>query len=339
MKKRFLATVMLALMLCALALPAFAASYATVFGGWLRLRANPSYEAAVLASYRNGSVVTVLSTSGGWARVLTGDYRVGYMDMRYLNFGTQPAPQPTAKPYPHRTWTEVNRTAFVTSLNGKGVRLRSTPEVNSSNVMGLYPVGRTVKEIRRSNDGWSYIRIDGKYGYMMSQYLMSYSPAPVPVPPTAKPTAVPTWVPTAVPTATPVPSKDIQSVRLDPYQPTEGDTIKVLVSPADAEYTCVWYNDEKKLLSTSKQYKVTAADVGHVINVRVSGAGLSAGFVADAMTSTVKAAAKTIQVETEVKQEFVPELYNESAPVIPPDSVSDGSVVSEWVEDLAALPQ
>ena len=85
MRKRIAAALLLTVMLCSLlAVTAFAATYGTVVGGWLRLRANPSYDATVIASYPNGSVVTILSQSGGWARVMTGDYRLGYMDQRYL---------------------------------------------------------------------------------------------------------------------------------------------------------------------------------------------------------------------------------------------------------------
>ena len=87
MKKRLISAVLLLSVLCALwAGSALAATYATVVGGWLRLRTNPSYDAKVITSYRAGSVVTVLSQDGGWCRVLTGDYRLGYMDKRYLYF-------------------------------------------------------------------------------------------------------------------------------------------------------------------------------------------------------------------------------------------------------------
>lgn len=330
MKKRIVSILLLAMMLCALAAPAFAATYATVFGGWLRLRSNPSYDASVITSYKNGSVVTVLSQENGWARVLTSDYRIGYMDARYLAISGTPAetPKPTAQPVT-RTWVDVNRIAYVTSANGKGVRMRSAPVVNSSNVLGLYPVGRTAMEIRRSSDGWSYIQIDKKYGYMMSQYLTTgmgpvyppvYTPVPTLIPPigtaTMMPTPVPTATPTPVPTATPTPAPttiDIQSVRLDPYQPTVGDTVKLIVTPANAEYTAVWYSDEKKLLSTNKQYTVSAADAGHVIYVRVTGGGASAGFVADAATAAVKAASAALS----------------------PDAVAP---LESWVEELVTLP-
>ncbi len=283
MKKRVCALLLTAVLCCLMAAPALAVTYGTVFGGWLRLRQTPSYEAATLASYPNGTVVIILGYTGGWARVQTPDVRTGYMDMRYLNFSTSPTVKPTATPTaaPARTWTKVNRTAYVTSQNGKGVRMRSAPEVKNQNVMGLYPVGRKVTEVRLSNDGWSYIKVDNKYGYMMSQFLTTYVPAPTATPYVPGPTAVP------IPTPTPA-SAQIESIKINPYSPRVGDKIQVIATPSNAEYTCVWYNDENMLLSTALTYTVRPADVGHVIHVRIQGVGKSAGFAADGTTAAVK---------------------------------------------------
>lgn len=266
MKKRAVISLALALILCGLiAAPALAASYATVVGGWLRLRANPSYNAAIITSYRTGTVVTVLGTNSGWARVMTPDYRLGYMDMHFLHFGSTPPSPPDPTPHHHRTWTTVNRTAYVTSQNGKGVRLRNSPEVNRYNVMGLYPVGRTVKEIKVSNDGWSYIKIDAKYGYMMSQFLTTYSPPSPPSPPGGQ---------------------SVKSISLNKTKPKVGDTLKVTVTPESAKYSVVWYRaDTGVLLSTAKSYKVTKEDEGHQITVRVTD---GKGKILEKTTHTVK---------------------------------------------------
>lgn len=315
-----------ALLCCLWAAPAFAETYGTVFGGWLRLRANPSYYAAVITSYRTGTVVTVLSRNNGWARVITPDYRIGYMDTGFLRIGSS---KPTEPPYPSgRVWTDVNRTAQVISQNGKGVRLRSSPTVNNTNVMGLYPVGRTVREIRRSNDGWSYISIDGKHGYMMSEFLTTSYILPTPTPkptkppkptdkptkppkptdkPTNKPTDTPTPSPTPTPTPTPTPERiDIESVKLEPFNPTVGDTVKIIVSPSNAEYTAVWYRDGNVLLGMKKEYTVQAADAGKVIYVTVTGVGKSSGFSVEAYTGTVQAP--------------------------PEEGGSDDGMTSEWVD-------
>ena len=68
--KRFLSFAVAAALLlsCVLIVPqtAQAASVAYVKGGWLRLRATPSFDAPTLASYYTGTAVTVLSASGSW---------------------------------------------------------------------------------------------------------------------------------------------------------------------------------------------------------------------------------------------------------------------------------
>ena len=184
MKKRFLACFLLVLWLCCAALlSATAVSYATVQGGRLRLRAEPSYTSQILSSYPNGTQVTVLSMINGWCRVTTPDNLTGYMDQKYLNFGvvtpTVPVYTPTVSTVSVGTWYTVNQTGHITSSNGRDVRMRSEPVVTGTNVIGLYPVGRTVTVLKRNDSGWSYIRIDKKEGFMMSKFIRDSSVTPV----------------------------------------------------------------------------------------------------------------------------------------------------------------
>ena len=292
MKKRVFAALLLAALLCGIwTVSATAATYATVVGGWLRLRVGPSYNAKVIVSYRNGSVVTVLDQQNGWCRVITSDYRVGYMDQRYLLFeGNKPdIPDPTP-PKPSRTWTDVNRTAWVTSQNGKGVRLRNAPAVYKNNVLGLYPVGRTVAELKVSSDGWSYIQIDGKYGYMMSKFLTTGRSVP---PPSGGGSGT---APQGGGSTPPSPGGcsgglSLSGVLLNNPNPRSGDTLRLTVRPEGIRYSVVWYRSGTKvLLSTNNSYTVNDADVGSSITVRVTG---SDGTVAEVSTSTVTAAASS----------------------------------------------
>ena len=85
--KRSLAILLVAVLLIGL-MPmtgALAATeYATVVGGWLRLRAKASFSATTISSYKTGTTVKVLSVSNGWYRVETPDGRTGYMYGQYL---------------------------------------------------------------------------------------------------------------------------------------------------------------------------------------------------------------------------------------------------------------
>ncbi len=274
MKKiRIVCFLLITLALLMLLSAASAATYATVHGGWLRLRAEPSRHAEIIASYPTGSVVTVLDQANGWCHVQTSDYRIGYMMKRYLRFNTDP-------PSPGRIWTTVNQAAKVISANGRGVRLRSAPEVNSSNVLGLYPVGRSVFVYKSSNDGWSYIKIDRKRGYMMSEFLTTG------VIDSLQPTSP---VVDNTPILNPAVPAVLTSVSLNITSPVVGDTLALSVTPSSATYTAIWYRDDNQLLSTSSFYTVRASDAGHVIYVRVNGVGQSSGVVLTVSTSIVSA--------------------------------------------------
>ena len=273
-KHRIMCLFFAALLCCMMILPAaFATTYGTVHGGWLRLRAEPSRHAETIASYPSGSVVTVLSQANGWCHVKTADYRVGYMMKKYLIINTD-------TPAPGRIWTTVNQTARIVSANGQGVRLRSAPEVNSNNVLGLYPVGRTVMVYKSSNDGWSYIKIDRKYGYMMSEFLTTgMIDGMLPVNPASN----------NMPIVSPGSSGILSSAALNITQPSVGDTLAVSVFPSTATYTVIWYRDDNQLLSTGSYYSVRESDAGHIIHVRINGVGPSNGIVLTVSTGIITA--------------------------------------------------
>ena len=153
--KRFLAVLLVAVMLLSV-LPAtsMAASYATVVGGWLRLRSAPNFSASTITSYYTGTQVQILGSSGGWYKVQTPDGRTGYMYGNYLRMGGS---------------VPSEGTAYVTSYNGYGVRLRTGPGTSYSNIR-TYAVGTPVTVLERGTY-WSRISIVGTVGYMMIQFL------------------------------------------------------------------------------------------------------------------------------------------------------------------------
>ena len=161
--KRFAALILtLAVLLTMLAIsPALADDYATatVKGGWLRLRDGASQSANTVSAYYTGTTVTILGGSGEWYHVLTPDGKTGYMNANYLTItGSITGGQ-----------VDENTAAVVTSQNGKPVRLRSGPSVNYS-IIASYKVG-TPLTVLSTGESWSKIRINGRTGYMMNEFI------------------------------------------------------------------------------------------------------------------------------------------------------------------------
>ena len=109
-----------------------ASEYATVEGGWLRLRDGASFNAYTVSSYNVGTIVEILGTNGDWYKVKTPDGTVGYMYSKYLARG--------GSYYDDTTYPYTGKTnATIISANGYGVRLRSGPST-SYRIIRKYPV-------------------------------------------------------------------------------------------------------------------------------------------------------------------------------------------------------
>ena len=121
--------------------------------GTLNLRAEANTTSAVLGKYGWGTQVLVKEIEGDWASVSVGGQK-GYMYARYL--GSE---------------GETNATRYV-ATNTRGLNLRATP---NGDILGSYPRGTQVTVL--STDGaWSKVSVDGKTGYMSSQWLSSSKP-------------------------------------------------------------------------------------------------------------------------------------------------------------------
>lgn len=181
MKRKHSVIILLVLILTAVwTLPVSSASAdtGTVKGGWLILRAEPSFSGAIKASYPSGTVVTITGQIGSWYAVTTPDGMTGYMLGDYLQVGgsgSNPA-----------TGSFIDSTAYVTSANGLNVRMRSGPGKGYS-VIASYAPGTKCTIISPGNN-WCRIQVGNLTGYMMTKFLTG------------------TAVVTPVPTAAPVPS-------------------------------------------------------------------------------------------------------------------------------------
>ncbi len=150
--------------------------------GKLNLRAKASSSAATVDRYANGTQVTVLSVSGAWVRVQVNN-RTGYMMKRYLSPDASTAviatPAPSATPAPEAVDMAAptpapdsllkGSTLYVNTGNDGKLNLR-TKASSSAATVDRHANGTQVAVIKVSG-AWAYVRVNGRTGYMMKQYL------------------------------------------------------------------------------------------------------------------------------------------------------------------------
>ena len=317
--KRFLAVLLVAIMLLSV-IPATSmaiSQYATVVGGWLRLRERPSTNSATITSYYTGTQVKILGSTSGWYHVQTPDGRTGYMSASYLRAsgGAQPS-----------------GTATVISHNGYGVRLRTGPGTGYR-VIRTYAVGTQANVLERGSN-WSRISINGTVGYMMSQFLNfggGYDPEEVVCYATiwsrngygvrlrtgpgtgyskigvySVGTRVAVLQKGAVWDRIRVGSRvgwmmndfldyygenELTSVALNTLTPMVGNVMSVAsIKPEDATVKYEWIRIDgstSKVVGTGSTYAVTADDEGKTLQLRLTGTGNYTGTIYSAITSKV----------------------------------------------------
>ena len=209
------------------------------------LRSGPSKQYEVLASYNVGQKVTVNSYGATWCQVTINGLD-GYMMTEFLS---------TVKPETSEG-SSGTYTAYVTSQNGKGVRLRSGAG-KIFPAVATYSVGTpaTVLEYGKS---WCKVRINGSIGYMMTEFLTTKAPDMV------------------------------TGVTLNATSVQVGDTLQVTVTPASATVAITWISDQGKTLGYGSSYTVKSGDVGRKIRASALGSGFTSGTAVSAW-ATVQA--------------------------------------------------
>ncbi len=297
-----------------LAMPAAQAdTYATavVKGGWLRLRAEASYDAATVSAYYTGTRVTIRGGSGEWYYVSTPDGKTGYMHSDFLTLtGSITGGQ-----------LSENTTAYVTSANGLSVRLRLGPSTQYGTIAS-YPVGTKLTVLVSGTD-WCQVSIGGRTGYMMSKFITTTQGATPSAPSTGSYTAYvtsknglgvrlrsgagklystlatysvgtevtvlnygPTWSKIRVGTLTGYMMSDflttrapklVASVTISDASVWPGETLRASIAPGDVTVSYEWLNDRGTRLGTNSTYTVRESDAGRKIRVRVTGKNGSTG--------------------------------------------------------------
>ena len=201
------------------------------------LRSGPSKSYEVLGSYKVGQPVTVLEYGATWCMVRINGLD-GYMMSEFLS---------TVKPETSTggSNTSGSYTAYVTSANGKGVRMR-TGAGKSFSTVATYSVGIKVTVLEYGEE-WCRIRIGSNTGYMMTEFLTTREPSMV------------------------------NSVSISATSAQVGDTLKATVNPAGATVVIAWINDQGATLGYGSSYTVQSGDEGRKIRASVTGSGSTSG--------------------------------------------------------------
>lgn len=209
------------------------------------LRSGPSRQNTALASYNVGQQVTVLSYGSTWSQVRINGLD-GYMMSEFLS---------TVKPEGTISTGSSSYTAYVTSKNGKSVRLRSGAGKLFPTIAS-YSVGTQVT-VLESGSEWSRVRIGTNTGYMMSEFLTTAAPGRIT-------------------------SASISATSIRP-----GELLAVTVLPSTASVSVSWMNDLGQTVGNGTTYTVTTADVGRKIRASVTGTGSSSGTAVTAWATVV----------------------------------------------------
>lgn len=146
--------------------------------GKLNLRADSKTNSTSLGKYENGTAVIVTHREDGWAYAHV-DGKTGWMMLKFLT-AQVPGSTPTPKPLPTPPPATEDTPMYVQTGNTGKLNLRSLKDADSDS-LGMYANGTSVRVIHRE-DGWAYVKVDTKEGWMMLKFLTSQDPSATPTP-------------------------------------------------------------------------------------------------------------------------------------------------------------
>lgn len=160
------------------------ATVTTKNGGSLRLRQGPGTTYNTVKSVRNGAYVMILQKGNGWWKVSV-DGTVGYMDAGYLTDGivrktssgsTSGGSSSSSSSGSSSSGSTSSGSPYAIVTNpGSGQKLYLRQEASKkSKALGSYGNGKKVT-ILEPGTQWCKVKVDGKTGYMMTDYLTLYN--------------------------------------------------------------------------------------------------------------------------------------------------------------------
>ncbi|MBO0995829.1 SH3 domain-containing protein, partial [Bacillus sp. SD088] len=132
-------------------------------GSVLNLRSSASASASIIGSLKNGIAVSVESESNGWAKVKVNG-KTGYVSGQFLTGKTSTNPSKPSTPAPSKTETK-----YVSVDAGSSLNLRSSASASASIIASLK--NGIAVSVESESNGWAKVKVNGKTGYVSSQFL------------------------------------------------------------------------------------------------------------------------------------------------------------------------
>ncbi len=124
-------------------------------GGYLNVRRTPAADGDIIGKMQQSSVCEILGQEGDWYHISSGGVD-GYISSQFVITGEEARSQ---------ALDQVRLRAIVTVSDNDSLNIRSTPEINSSNIVGQALAGERYV-VEDQTDGW--IRIAS--GYISADY-------------------------------------------------------------------------------------------------------------------------------------------------------------------------
>lgn len=152
-------------------------------GGAVNLRRGPGKDYGVVRSVKNGSYVMIIQQGDDWWKVSI-DGSVGFMDADYLKDGIVVKPASGTSGGSSSSSSSSSGSSSGSGASSGGYAEVSNPGRNqklflrqsaskSSKSLGAYGNGVRVTVLEQGNT-WCKVRVDGKTGYMMTEFLKFY---------------------------------------------------------------------------------------------------------------------------------------------------------------------
>ena len=140
--------------------------YVNVTSGSLNMRNSPSTSASIIVKLAKGTSVQVYWEANGWAKIVVYG-QTGYVNSDYLSDTGQSSTNSTA------TAVQQTVTEYVNVSSGS-LNLRLSNSVSSAVLTKL--ANGTEIQVLSSSSGWAKIQVNGKTGYVSTDYLTETKP-------------------------------------------------------------------------------------------------------------------------------------------------------------------